>query len=167
MQLLQKTPGSSTSYMLNCSQIDVSAFRKLIAQWTKKMPPTHGFSTHSKDMKHVQRLHLHPPTMYSPATRFIWNELYTETICSVLKQAPELPMPSLWHRWWYKSHSSTTGVVLLGGTPLAPHVIWPVCCLQRKQHALAGMQQSQILWPLLSLHCLLFCHLPATLHCLD
>lgn len=59
------------------------------------------------------------------------DELYTQCISSVLKQAPALSMPSLWHTRCYQSPSSATGIALLGSTSLVPRGSWFVRCLQR------------------------------------
>lgn len=138
MELWHETAGSSTSYMFNCSQRDIPSFRKLTAQWSKKTP----LPTDSKRRRALNICTYIPNHVFS-SHRIILDELYTQCICSVLKQAPELSMPSLWHTRCYQSPSSATGIALLGGTSLVPRGSWFVRCLQRHT-ALTDMIEANL-----------------------
>lgn len=80
--------------MFNCSQRDISSFRKLIAQTViKEDTHTHRFPMHSKEMKGTKLLHLHPqPHILQPQDSF-WMSSMRGVYARSLNKPQNCPSP--------------------------------------------------------------------------
>ena len=157
MEVWQKTSGSSTSHMFSCSQRDISSFRKLTAQSDRRRCPYRGSLPTVKRWRVLNICTYIPNHIFSSHKIHFGWALYAESwvpICSVLKKAPELSLPS--GTGGVTKAPVIAGIALLRGTSLVPQGSQFVCCLRRCT-ALAGTQPSQILWSLLPCHLTVYC----------